>query len=63
MESEIVAEYLDLGERCKWCGNFEVERDSVTQAILHPRLVDHCAEIRAKEQELLEQEKVLKAVA
>ncbi|MCL5952160.1 MAG: hypothetical protein M1132_10655 [Chloroflexi bacterium] len=61
-ESEIVAEHLDLGERCEWCGNFHVERHPVSQAILRHRFVDHTAEIRAKEQELLEQEKVLKAV-
>ncbi len=61
-ESEVVAEHFDLGERCEWCGNFHVERDPTTQAILGPRFVDHSAEIRAKEQALLEQEKVLKTL-
>lgn len=61
-ESEIVADHFDLGDRCEWCGNFHVERDPVTQAILRPRFVDHTAEIRAKEQELLEQEKALRTV-
>ncbi len=62
-ESEIVAEHFDLGERCEWCGNFHVERDPVTQAILRPRFVDPSAEIRTKEQELLEQDKALKTIA
>ncbi len=61
-ESEIVADHFDLGERCEWCGNFHVERDPVTQVILGPRFVDHSAEIRTKEQELLEQEKALKTI-
>ncbi len=62
-ESEIVADHFDLGERCEWCGNFHVVREPVTRAILGPRFVDHSAEIRAKEQQLIDQEKVLKTMS